>query len=163
MRISTIRRLGLLAFAAAFAPSAPSLAADVWSGCYQKVYDAPHMAAHRGQTVTSLTVQLTPMKPEPPWASSASLTFTLKGHTAKYLDGGDCSTAKDGLFCGMDEDAGALTLARSGADLVVTITQDMRLDRAGQASDESTGPLIKASNREDRTFLLHPVAAGVCK
>jgi hypothetical protein len=164
MTISKLRSAALatgLVLAAA-ATAAPALAADDWSGCYVRVYDDAHLKAHRGQKVTSIRLKLEPMKNDP-WVASALLTITVRGHAARLYDGGDCTAKAGGLDCGMDEDAGAVTIARSGRNMLLTVTADLRLNRKDQATEESTGPYLRAADPEDRTFLLAPGYPEGCR
>ncbi len=161
MTTSTVRIAAISAALAFVAVAAPSFAASGYEGCYLKTYDAAHMAAHRGQTVTSLRLKVSALD-NAPFIASTAVTVTLRGRRTRYFTGGDC-TLDSGVFnCGMDEDAGAFILAHAGADLRLTLTGSFRLNRANQSSDESNGPFVKDSNPEDHTFLLKRVAASVC-
>src|SRR5580704_19557590 len=50
------RGLFALALAAACAQPSSAFAKEGWSGCFQRVYNAAHLAAHPGQTVKSIAV-----------------------------------------------------------------------------------------------------------
>jgi hypothetical protein len=147
----------------------PNSAKEGWNGCFRRVYNAAHLAAYPGQTVTSIAVSMKPSTSLDfwygrPWIANAQLIITVRGKKMKYLGyNADCVATAGGLDCPMEEDAGTFTLARWGAGVKIVVTQDLRLNQAGQASDESNGPFVRVDNPEDRTFLLPPAPAGGCK
>ncbi|MGH6864038.1 MAG: hypothetical protein ACRECN_07160 [Methylocella sp.] len=153
----------------------PGFAKEAWNGCFRRVYDAAHLAAHPGQTVKSIAVLMKPITGRPsnidrwwynkPWIANAKLIITLRGKKSKYYGyNAYCVATAAGLECPMEEDAGDFTLALWGAGvkLVVSKDQDLRLARAGQISDESN-VFVRGNTSEDRTFLLPPAPAAACK
>jgi hypothetical protein len=156
-----LKAAGLAVVLGAFAGQ--SLAADVWSGCWARVYDDTHLRAHPGQKVTSIRLSLTPKRGDGPYTTEALLIVTLKGHGPRLFAGGDCQPKADGLYCPFDEDSGEIAVARSGKGLKVTVVSDIRLNRKDQGSDESTGPYLRARDAEDRVFLLGPGYPEGCR
>jgi hypothetical protein len=153
------------AAAALFAASMPAgaLAAAPAMGCYARVYDAAHLAAHPKQTVSSLAVALKPLTGQGAYVVTASAVFRIRGKSGRQYVGGDCSRNGDVVRCYMDDDAGEFDAVRTAAGVKVTVTASLRLAGAGQASDESEGPYVDPANPEDRVFLLSPAAAAACR
>lgn len=175
------RGLFALALVAACGQPLPGFAKEAWwNGCFRRVYDAAHLAAHPGQTVKSIAVLKTPQTKYEVWdnysvwIAHADLTITMRGKKTKYSGNNtDCAAVTAGLDCVMEEDAGRFTLARWGAGVKLVNTSSVnrhlhgsagggiRLTGPGEVSDESTGPFLR--NSEDWTFVLPPAPAGGCK
>jgi hypothetical protein len=137
------RGLFALALVAGCGQPLPGFAKEAsWNGCFRRVYDTAHLAAHPGQTVKSIAILMKPMSLDNIWIANAELTVTLRGKKTKYYVSGDCQANDAGLDCAMDCDPGSFTLARRAdyVKLVVgTAGGDIRLSRAGQDSEESNG------------------------
>jgi hypothetical protein len=112
-----------LALVAACGQNLPDFAKEAWNGCFRRGYDAAHLAAHRGQTVKSIAVLITPVTGRrsnndrwwnnEPWIANAQLTITLRGKKTKYYGyNADWVASAAGLVCPMEEDASMFTLAR---------------------------------------------------
>jgi hypothetical protein len=167
------RSLVALALVAAFGPPLPGSAKEGWNGCFRWVCDAAHLAARPGQTVQSIAILMKPLTGRrsnndrwwynKPWIANAQLFIALRGKKTKYYGyNADCVASAAGLVCPMEEDAGEFTVTRWTAGVKLVITNDLRLTRAGQISDESN-TFVRADNPEDRTFLLPPAPAAACK
>ncbi len=145
---------------------------EAWNGCFRRIYDAAHLAAHPGQTVKSITVLIKPVTGRRSdidrwwynkrWIANAKLIFTLRGMKTKYYAyNADCVANAAGLDCPMEEDAGRFTLTRSGAGLTFVVIGDLIMSRAGQDLLDSNVS-VRANNSEDRTFVLLEAEADAC-
>lgn len=145
------RGLFTLALAAACGQPLPGFAKEAWNGCFRRVYDAAHLAAHPGQTVKSIAVSMTPGNGH--WIANAQLTVTLRGKKTKYYSaGGVCEANAAGIYCSMEEDAGSFMLARWVAGVKLVNITNIRVDP--HLGPEDYGPFLR--NSEDGTFLLPP-------
>lgn len=151
-------RLAILGAVTALA--GPAGAASPWdemfpvgNSCYQRVYSDEHLAAHPQQRVTAMTIAADPEMPANPWPAVA-LNVRLRGS-----DGGSaqavawCENTGDTLFCMMEGDAGAFSIAPAkGSAVLVTVSRD------GMGFETETGFVtLEAKRGDDRSFLLRPV------
>jgi hypothetical protein len=74
-------------------------------GCYERVYDAAHLAAHPGQLVTRATVLVKPTDAAtkaavgPSRELDAILRFWVRGQKQSFDSIGSCQPANGGLAC----------------------------------------------------------------
>jgi hypothetical protein len=168
---------------------AMSAAADVpLAGCYERVYDAAHLAAHKGQIVTRATLLVKAMEPMKTPAgrlvAEATVRMWAPHHKERFDSMGACSVSGAGLACGGSVsaaeidvcktrttgvrdcrvdlgDGGAFDVAGRPDGLVVTVRGRLEL----MPSPYDTGPVMNLSGKdaENNSFLLKPAAAEVCK
>jgi len=159
------------------------------AGCYERVYDASHLAAHTGQVVTRATLLVkateTPMKtPAGDIVADGDLRMWARGHKERFDTMGACSTTAGGLSCdgsvsaaethtckaettGVREcrvdlgEAGGFEIANRMKDVVVTLKDRLELVPAPYDG----GPFLNLSGKdtENRTFLLKPAPVERCK
>lgn len=121
------------------------------SVCYAREYDRAHLAAHPDQRVTS--VALTPDQAAPTDALFPLwVVVTHRDQPGKLEALAYCENIEDTLYCGMEGDAGAFSIApaREGAVL-------LSVARGGMGFEGETGFVrLEADRGDDRTFLLYP-------
>ncbi len=155
--------LSLLAAASgarAQTPGAPSPV--ILPGCYTRVYDAAHLAAHPGQKVTALYAQLNKNPAEYTHRFELELTVRLRGERKTRWAVAGCSPRDAGLLCSVDEDGGQLVLTRTAAGMRLDNPHSIGVALDGKAPEEDRVDIL-ASNPEHRTFLLKSAAAKACK
>lgn len=180
--------IGLLGVAA---PAVHGAAQPPFAGCYERVYDKAHLAAHKGQLVvrTRLAIDAGDFPKTPGEAHSmiaaATLSVWVRGDKQTFHSLGacwaesggllcngslsaaetdTCKTTKDGVRdCRIDwpEAAGRFSIAPRAAGVVVNIPGRLELPEA----KEGEGPFLylSHSNRENHDFLLTPAPASACK
>ena len=163
-------------------------AARLLEGCYQRIYDAAHLSAHKGQLAVRLTLSVTPAAP----ATQVSKTHIADGDLKVWVRGrkqnfdslGACAAAAGGLLCGGSlsaaeadtckskrdgvhedcrmggDDPGSFQIEARGEDVLVTIRERLELVPAPY----DAGPFLYFSpaNAENHAFLLKR-ADGACK
>lgn len=142
--------LPLLAQAGAVAMFPPEAA------CFQRQYDAAHLAKHPQQQVVEIA--LTPAEGQVVSNSlvvDIAVTLRTGDH---YIGSAYCEPQGAGLSCGMEGDAGAFDLGlRSGGALLLTVSA------LGMSFENDQGFLtISGTSGDDRAFLMQPVAAADC-
>lgn len=157
------------------------------AGCYERVFDAAWMKAHRGQSVQRITLLVTkPAAPETLGENRRILADALLVMWVKdegFSTIGACAWEKTGLACaaslserraptcksGADglrdcrmpaADAGVFELSQKTAGLTFTV-QD-RLELAGPL-DGRNFFYINADNPDHRSFVLQAAAPGACR
>lgn len=165
-----------LAFGGAFLlvlmcqPAAAQDQQDAWVGCWGRVYDAAHLAKHKGQTVTGITAVIDPRTPageQDPGPHAARVAATLRGNAetlttlapARCAHGGDAATelrcVLDGFFIGQ------FRVERAGKNLKLVLR-----DRDGVVvvPGVDLGAFIRLTpeNPEQAAFLLNPQPASAC-
>jgi hypothetical protein len=142
-------------------PDTPSGTPPVFDGCFARTYDAAHLAAHVGQTVSAMKLQLKPRAMDDGYNVSAELRFAFRDDKRAFYAVGICKDTDGILTCGFDQDAGQITVKPAAGGMQVTPISDVRAD--ADTGDEADYVTIKQSNPEDRVFALHAVAASQCK
>jgi hypothetical protein len=160
-------------------------------GCFERVYDAVHLAAHPGQLVVRATVLVKQLDPAeaaalgPSYAADARLRFWVKGHKLGFDSFGACRPANGGLSCegslsAAEADActtdndgvhrncriGAATTGAFGVvarsdGLMVTILR--RLELVHEAYDGGPFLYLSPGNAENHAFALKPAPESACK
>jgi hypothetical protein len=108
----------LAIFVAVLVAPAMTAAAEIpLAGCYERVYDAAHLAAHKGQIVTraTLLVKATdePMKaPRGEIIADGNLSMWTLHHRERFDSHGACTVRGDGLSCLGSASAAEWTPAR---------------------------------------------------
>jgi hypothetical protein len=186
MRLSWRGRLAAISLALCAAPASSEEIVPL-AGCYERVYDAAWLKAHRGQiirrvtlSVTKTSVPQTPGEKQPILADAALAMWS--GKTA-FSTLSACFWERVGLVCnaalsaeetrlcktkgdGVRDcrvsmtDSGSFELAQRPEGLLVTIREQLEL----------LGPMDGASflylspdNPENRAFLLQPAPEAACK
>ncbi len=154
------------------------------AGCYERVYDAAHLAAHEGQLVVRATLSVTrPQTRLDSVIANGNLKIWIRGRKQSFDSLGACSAAATGLLCGgslsaaeadtcrskrdgvrecrMDgEDAGSFQIEARPEGVLVTVRERLELVPAPY----DAGPFLYFSptNAENRAFLLKKAAQN-CK
>jgi hypothetical protein len=161
-------------------------------GCYERVYDTAHLAAHPGQLVTRSTVLIKPAADAatkaalgPSYELDAILRFWVRGQERSFDSHGTCKTANGGLACvgsvSAAEDDGCKTdrdgvrnnchisAANDGA-FGVTAQSDGLMVKITRRLELVTAPYdggpflyLSPGNAENHAFLLKPAPDQACK
>jgi hypothetical protein len=174
----SIRPLPLLLACVALSPPAHTQPVPL-QGCYARVYDAAHLAAHKRQIVVRATLSVAPTRAEArvreTHVASAELKVWVRGRKQSFDSSGACSVSSTGLTClgslsaaeadtcrskrdGVHDcrvdanDPGSFNLEPRGRGVLVTVHERLELVRAPYDS----GPFLTLSpdNAENRSFLL---------
>jgi hypothetical protein len=129
-------------------------------GCFARTYDAPHLAAHPGQTVSAVKVKLKPRSMDDGYNFSVELRFGFREDKRNFYAVGICKDMGGSLTCSLDQDAGQLTVKPADGGVQVSPLQDVRAD--AESGDEAEYKTLKTSNPEDRVFMLRAVEASDC-
>ncbi len=157
------------------------------AGCYERSFDAAWMKAHRGQSVSRVTLLVTKATaPETPGESRRILADALLVMWVKdegFSTIGACSWEKTGLACAASLSERRAPVCRSGADglrncrlpagdagvfelsqgaSALTFTVNERLELAGPLDGQSFF-YINADNPDHRSFALKPAPASSCQ
>lgn len=185
------------AFPAVLAIAAFCLGANVAAaeapapGCYERVYDAAHLAAHPGQLVVRATVLVKPPEADeaktlgPPFTADAHLKMWVKGQKPSFDSFGACRPAEGGLACegslsaaeadecrsrndGIHQNCrigaattGAFGVAMKADGLMVTIQR--RLELVPEPYDGGPFLYLSPGNAENHAFALKPAPDASCK
>jgi hypothetical protein len=176
---------------AAVSSPAGAVDAPAIAGCYERAYDAAHLAGHKGQFVVRLTLSVAPpspaavaaFRPEDRFVADGNLKVWVRGNGKSFDSLGACRAQGDGLRCGGSLSAAEADTCRSRRDGVrscrvdptdagafeiqprpdgVLVTVRERLELVPSPYDVGPYLSISASNAENRAFLLRP-APGACK
>ena len=137
--------------------------------CWQRIYDADHLAAHPDQRVTEMTFGIGFQPPEDDIANEEGLF--LFGLAASLRDGpkgvasGGCWVYEGEARCGVDCDGGSVVIEpRADGKLLIDLeaTGYIRLEgECGGSGEFETFEL--EPGLDDKQFLLSPADAKVCK
>lgn len=184
-----LRRRGVFvaAWLALGALAAPAEEIVPLAGCYERVYDAVWLKAHRGQIVrratllvTKTTVPETPGEARPiladgllvmragetPFSTIGACYWDKLGLTCNAslsaVKAPLCKTKEDGLrSCRLSEnDPGGFEIAQKSAGLMLTVRE--RLELQGPA-DRGSFLYLSPDNVENRAFLLQPAPEAACR
>ena len=176
----------LLAAPAALGASPPPLA-----GCYERVYDKAHLAAHKGQLVVHarLAVEAGDFPSDPgqthPMLANATLNVRVRGAKQTFHSIGACWADGKGLLCNgslsaaetdacetkadgvrdcridWPEAAGTFRIAPKSSGVLVSIPGRLELPEA----TDGEGPFLYLShgNAENHAFMLTSAPASACK
>ncbi len=127
------------------------------ASCFQRHYDAAHLAKHPQQLV--IDIALTPAEGQEVSSSLVvDISVKLRGVSDSYIGSAYCEPDALGLSCGMEGDAGAFSLAlrEDGALL-------LKVDPRGMSFEGAQDFLtLSGTDGDDRAFLMHPIAAADC-
>jgi hypothetical protein len=173
------------------------LCADVASadvpqpGCYERVYDAAHLAAHPGQLVTRSTVLVKRTSAAekaalgPSFELDAQLRFWVRGQKQSFDSDGSCQSANGGLSCkgslsaaeadecktdrdGVHNNCRIISAATSGAFGVTAQSDGLMVNILRQLelvpAPYDGGPFLYLSpgNAENHAFALKPAPDKAC-
>jgi hypothetical protein len=134
----------LLAIAACCLGANVAAADSPAPGCYERLYDAAHLAAHPRQLVMRVTVLVKPLEPDaartlgPPFTTDAHLRMWVRGQKPGFDSFGACRPDDGGLSC-----EGSLSAAE--ADDCRTKNDGVHRNcRIGAATTGSFGAVVKA-------------------
>jgi hypothetical protein len=172
-----------IALAAPLASAAPPL-----EGCYQRIYDAAHLSAHKGQLAVRLTLSVAPAAPATQTSKThiadGALKVWVRGRKQSFDSLGACEAAGGGLLCGGSlsaaeadtckskrdgvhedcrmggDDPGSFQIEARGEDVLVTIRE--RLELVPAPYDGGPFLYFSPANAENHAFLLKR-APGACK
>jgi hypothetical protein len=160
-------------------------------GCYERVYDAAHLAAHPGQLVVRATVLVKPLDVAeaaslgPSFASDAHLKMWVRGQKPAFDTFGACRPANGGMSCegslsaaeadtcttgkdGVHPDCrigaattGAFGVAARSDGVMVTILR--RLEFVPEPYDGGPFLYLSPGNAENHAFALQPAPESSCK
>jgi hypothetical protein len=161
-------------------------------GCYQRVYDAAHLAAHPGQLVVRATLLVKPpgasgaAVPGAADASSANFRIWLKGQQASFDSLGTCRVADGGLSCkgsvsaaeadecksdgdGVHRNCRIVRAANTGAFGVgahsdgIVVTMLRQLELVQAPYDGGPFLYLSPGNAENHAFALKPAPEAACE
>ena len=127
------------------------------ASCFQRHYDAAHLAEHPQQMVTYIA--LTPAEGQEVSTSLVvDISVKMRGLSESYIGSAYCEHDVEGLSCGMEGDAGAFSLALRADGALL-----LKVDRRGMSFEgEQDFLTLSGTSGDDRAFLMHPVAAADC-
>lgn len=166
-------------------------AAEVPSpGCYERIYDAAHLASHPGQLVVRATLLVKPLDAADAAALGASYTANaqlriwVKSHRHSFDSVGACRTANGGLNCEGSLSAAEADPCKIGNDGIhrncrigaatsgafgVTFRSDglivkvlRRLELVNEPYDGGPFLYLSPGNAENRSFALKPAPEATC-
>lgn len=162
------------------AASAAGAAEPPLAGCYERVYDAAHLSAHKGQLVVRATLSVTETKYfDAPIVADAALKLWVRGKAKSFDSTGVCTAKGDALTCVGSLSAAEDTTCKSkrdglrdcrisGADAGgfkiegkpegVLMSIPSRLELLQDPYDNRPYLNFSASNVENRAFLLKKTA-----
>lgn len=159
------------------------------AGCYERVYGATHLSAHRGQLVVRATLAITPAPAQmatdraDPIIANGDLKFWVRGESRSFDSLGACRTEGGGLLCGGSLSAAEADTCKSGRDGVrrcridagdagsfqvearpdgVLVTIRHRLELVPAPYDGGPFLYVSPANAENRAFQLTSAPAA-CK
>jgi hypothetical protein len=105
-------RKPILALVIVLTAGAAPAAEPPLAGCYQRAYDAAHLAQHKGQIVMRASLSVTATGPEikDQWGASGTLRLWVRGQEKSFDSHGACNAkaGAEALFCN-----GSLSAAES--------------------------------------------------
>lgn len=140
--------------------------------CFARRYDAAHLAQHKAQKVTQMTLLVgAEMVPEDKALNySFSVGVDFRNRKGKFVSSGDCghpvasevSADKLQLGCGVDCDGGGLSIEMANADksVLVRIDRMSMWDESKPDADERAG---FDAGADDKVFRLDRVDLEQCK
>ncbi len=190
MRIAFVLAFGAVSFFLSVSPLAAAEAPPL-AGCYERVYDAAHLAAHKGQFVRRVVLKIGPSafgKPEPgdkqPIIADAAMQIWVKGRDNSFETVGACWADGETLVCNASlsaaevdickakkdgvrdcrinpAESGSFQIAKQPEGLMTRLRERLEMSESG--SDAGPWLYLSPGNAENHGFLLKPAAGGVCK
>ena len=179
-----MKRLAALAVLGALLPLRAGAETVPLEGCYERLYDTAHLAAHRDQIVVRLTLRIARAKPETrtreTQIADANLKMWVRRHKQSFNSLGACSVSGDGLTCGGSLSAAEADTCRKPRDGVhdclidinndpgsfdiqprpdgVLVSVRERLELVPAPYDAGPFLYLSPNNAENRAFLLKRTA-----
>ena len=182
---AALRPFSLLAVCAAILLAlSPARAAETpLAGCYERSYDARHLAAHRGQIVVRVRLKVERWTEQPPFLANAPIELWVRGRKQSFQSKGACKAEGEGLICNgsssaeetdrcrtkadgvrncriADADSGRYHIAARPEGVLVTIRERLELM---ETPDGGRYLYLSPDSVENRAFLLTAAPAGACK
>jgi hypothetical protein len=160
-------------------------------GCYERVYDAVHLAAHPGQLVMRTTVLVKQVDAAgaaalgPSYTADARLRIWVKGQKPGFDSFGACRPAAGGLSCEGSLSAEEADACKTNTDGVhrncriaaattgtfgvvaqsdgLTVTILRRMELVPEPFDGGPFLYLSPGNAENRAFALKPAPGSVCR
>ena len=127
-------------------------------GCYERVYDAAHMASHKDQVVRAIQLQIGFEHPNMDGEDEDDLDFLavkFRSNKNHYYAGPHCT----GNVCLTDRKGERLTLTETENGLRVTLESKLRVDEEGMGGETGADILPDADNK---VFALVKVSEKNC-
>jgi hypothetical protein len=131
--------------------------------CFARIYDAPHMAAHPQQAVTTMTVLASP-NPDEPTVLRLRLRATFRARKGVLASEGDCTASDDGksLHCGVACDGGEMDVTiKDATALLLAVPERARLWKPGVNGGDDV-EAHGAFGPDDKLFRLDRAAVDQC-
>lgn len=148
--------LSLLAF------TSSALAEDLSLGCYINAYDKKHLAKHKGQTDTSISLKLYKITPGPDTTAApmnAEVKVKLRNSKKIWSEDGNCYKNIGEWKCGIDCDGGNFRLSEYKNGITLFNIDGFRVSQDGCGEDNETVE-AKPGNR---MFRLSKADLSACK
>jgi hypothetical protein len=154
------------------------------AGCYERVYDPPHLTAHKGQIIDHVWAVVEPKADGVSMPYGINLKFSVKGYTKSTFEtSGACEADGGGIICNASLSAeerglckrkgdgvrscridygesGRFRASSDGDSLRITVVERLELDTD---KDQGDYLYLSPSNKENHEFLLKSASASVCK
>jgi hypothetical protein len=136
----------------------PSLATV--KGCYDRVYDAAHLARHKAQRVTAIRLQYGfETGADTPDAAINRLWVKFRSVKPAHEAVVVCEERAPPWECGIEGDGGRFILEETGDGVKITNRDYMRVNDPGGSEEGIEIP----ADAEHRVFLLRRVSRGPCR
>jgi hypothetical protein len=149
--------------AAIFGISSPAFGGNPIKGCFERVYDAQHIAKHRGQIVQAIQLQIgmTSGKSEADLSENEldSLAVRFLKNTKLYYSGAVCSGNQDEASCSDNATATRFSVQRTGKGVKITFNTPVHVVAEGEPDITKTIP----RDTENSIYALVKVSDSNCK
>lgn len=137
------------------------------AACWQRIYDAPHLAAHPDQQVAAMTLSLNfaAYDDTDPGMHYFGMDVTLRDGR-RGETGGACRTNDDGrVNCGVECDGGGVQIRlRPDGSLLADLEAYGFIRVEGECASSGEGSSFSLEpGLDDKQFLLHPADGKLCK
>jgi hypothetical protein len=153
----------LPAFLAALLPLGAGAETAPLQGCYERAYDAAHLAAHKRQIVMRVSMSVTPAAAETrvreKHIADANLKIWVRGHEQSFDSQGACGASGQGLTCGGSLSSAEADTCRKPADRVHDCRIDIKND-PGSFDIQPSGERVLVSVRERLELVPAPYDGG---
>lgn len=138
----------------------PATMAAAQQQCFERVYDAGHLAQHPAQTVRRITAQIQPAVEDSGFKNSVGIGVWFRNDKRQWWAGANCNSSGADFKCIVDGDeAGELRLTQRSGQLRIELTSSLQVEI--ETSDGDSVPK-RVTGAENRVFLLSPTANGHC-
>jgi hypothetical protein len=136
--------------------------------CFQRVYDAPHLAKHPEQNVRTMRLLVTGHSDDPTNPSySLGVGVTFRKSGTHFETGGDCGSIHGAgpkphvVHCGVECDGGTIDVRlKTAKSVLVSIPEGARVWKAGSDGDDDDGH--KRFGADDKIFRLDRTSLADC-